>query len=89
MIWAMSRPFVLPDRKRGRGNPNWGKPLLSIPVLVTEFEQEVARLRLKRRDYAASMPLKRWCYRNRNRVYVPEWLLDEWGMQVELYFSAA
>lgn len=34
------------------------------------------------------MPLKRWCYRNRNRVYFPEWLLAEWGMQVELYFGA-
>ena len=89
MIWAMAKPFALPDRKRRRGNPNWGKPIYSIPVIVTEFEIEVARLRLKRADYLASMPLKRWCYRNRNRVYVPEWLLDKWGMQVELYFSAA
>jgi len=72
-----------------RGNRNWGKPLLPIPTLVTEFEMEVARLGLKRQNYAASMPLKRWCYHNRNRVYVPQWLLDEWGMQVELPFSAA
>ena len=25
-----------------RGNPDWGKPLLPIPALVTEFEMEVA-----------------------------------------------
>jgi hypothetical protein len=72
-----------------RGNPDWGKPLLLIPSLVTEFESEVARLGLQRRDYAASVPLKRWCYRNRNRVYVPEWLLDEWGMKVDLILGAA
>jgi hypothetical protein len=79
MIWAMNK----------RGNPNWCKPLLPIPVLVTEFELEVARLGLKRPNYAASMPLKGWCYRNRNRVYVPEWLLTEWGMKVETDFGRA
>jgi hypothetical protein len=72
-----------------RGNPNWGKFLHSIPSLVTEFEIEVARLGLKRPDYVACMPLKRWCYRNRNRVYVPEWLLAEWGMRVQTDFGRA
>jgi hypothetical protein len=66
MIWAMPK----------RGNPNWGNPLHSIPAIVTEFELEVSRLGLKRLDYVASIPLKRWCYRNRNRVYVPEWLCE-------------
>ena len=71
------------------GNRNWGKPLLPIPALLTEFDIEVARLRLKRQDYVASVPLKRWCDRNRNRVYVPEWLLVEWGMKVETDFGRA
>jgi len=72
-----------------RGNRNWGKPLLPIPALLTEFDIEVARLRLKRQDYVASMPLKRWCDRNRNRVYVPEWLLTECGMRVETNLPGA
>jgi hypothetical protein len=72
-----------------RGNPNWGNPLLSLPALLTEFEIEVVRLGLKRSDYVASMPLKRWCCRNRNRVYVPEWLLAEWGIRVETDFRRA
>jgi hypothetical protein len=33
--------------------------------------------------------LKRWCKSNRNRVYVPEWLLDEWAMPVDTNWSAA
>ena len=85
----MSKPFVLPEGKRQRGNPNWGKPLASIPALPTEFEMEVKRLGLSKSDYVASVALKRWCNRNRNRVYVPEWLLTEWEMQVETTFSAA
>ena len=89
MIWAMAKPVPAPDIKRRRGNANWGMPLHSIPAIVTEFELEVSRLGLKRPDYVASTPLKRWCNRNRNRVYVPEWLLAEWGLEVELYFSGA
>ena len=72
-----------------RGNPDWGKPLLPIPSLVTEFETQVARLGLRTPDYVGSLELKRWCERNRNRVYIPEWLLKEWEMLVDLNFIAA
>jgi hypothetical protein len=42
----MTRLILLPSAKRGRGNPNWGKGSLPIPVLLTEFETEVERLAL-------------------------------------------
>lgn len=84
----MPKPFAPPDAKRirVRGNPNWGKPL-AVPDLRTEFEMEVTRLGLRTSQYVTSAELKRWCDRNRNRVYVPEWLLKEWGMQVEMDFD--
>ena len=85
MIWAMTKACALPQPKRGRGNPNWGKPLQLVPQLVTEFEKEVARLRLTMSGYVTSAELKRWCAHNRNRVYVPEWLLAEWEMHVDGY----
>jgi len=72
-----------------RGNANWGKPLQPIPALLTEFETEVARLGLRRSEYLVSAELKHWCNHNRNRVYVPEWLLVEWGMKVETDFGRA
>ena len=84
----MPNPLALNLGKRPRGNPNWGKPLQPVPALLTEFEIEVGRLGLGQSEYLHSRELKRWCDRNRNRVYVPEWLLKEWGMQVEI-FSAA
>ena len=83
----MTRPIVLPGTKRGRGNPNWGKPLARLPVLLTEFEVQVERLGLNKKQYVASAELRRWCVHNRNRCYVPEWLLEEWGMTVEWIFS--
>ena len=67
-----------------RGNPDWGKPLLPIPSLVTEFETQIACLGLKTPQYVGSRELKLWYHRNRNRVYVPEWLLAEWEMNVDL-----
>ena len=73
--------------KRGRGNPNWGKPPLPVLALPTEFEKQVKQLGLTRAEYTGSAELKRWCERNRNRVYIPEWLLEEWEIEVEPIFS--
>jgi hypothetical protein len=74
---------------RKRGNPNWGRPMPSAPALPTEFEQQVRQLQLTARMYASSRDLRAWCERNRNRCYVPEWLLEEWGISVDPNSSAA
>ena len=58
-------------------------------AVPTEFELTVKRLRLSPPMYASSRELKRWCESNRNRIYIPEWLLKEWGMKVELSVGAA
>jgi hypothetical protein len=47
----------------------------------------VKRLGLAKPQYVSSAELKRWCQHNRNRVYVPEWLLKAWGIQVEAIFG--
>lgn len=83
----MSRLIALPGAKRRRGNRNWGKPILPLPAIQTEFEMQVERLRLTKAQYATSTQLRHWCERNRNRCYVPEWLLAEWGLNVESIFS--
>jgi hypothetical protein len=57
-------------------------------MLPTEFEVEVTRLGLTKSQLVASTDLKRWCERNRNRVYIPEWLLVEWGMRMDVSFAA-
>jgi hypothetical protein len=50
---------------------------------------QVKRLGLTKPEYFASDELRRWCEHNRNRVYVPEWLLEAWGMRVEPLFIGA
>lgn len=72
---------------RRRGNPNWGLPPAPIPAGPTEFENVVKRLKLTSEMYAASPELRRWCHLNRNRCYVPEWLLQEWRMSVEVGYG--
>ncbi len=59
-------------------------PLESTAPCLTEFEREVERLGLRSEDYVLSVELRRWCERNRDRVYIPEWLLDEWGMTISV-----
>jgi hypothetical protein len=84
----MLRPTDLPAKRR-RGNPNWGKPPQPLRPLLAEFEMQVKRIGLTKPEYIASAEPKHWCERNRNRVYVPEWLLETWDMQVESIFNGA
>jgi hypothetical protein len=65
---------------RRRGNPNWGKeaPPNSIPAGPTEFEKQLKRLGLTKETCASSPAMRTWCERNKDRVYIPEWLLALW-----------
>ena len=74
---------------RNHGNPNWGRPTSSSPALATEFELRVKQLQLTPEMYASSAELWSWCQQNKNRVYIPEWLLDEWRITVDPTFSDA
>jgi hypothetical protein len=79
---------VVPPTKRKRGNPNWGRPIAPLLALPTEFELRVRQLQLTAEAYTSSRELRAWCEGNRNRLYVPEWLLKEWGITVDLTFGA-
>jgi len=74
---------------RKRGNPNWGRPMPPASVLCTEFEMQVRQLRLTPEHYVVSAGLRSWCKENRNRYYIPEWLLDEWDIRVDADLSGA
>jgi hypothetical protein len=50
---------------------------------ATAFEECVRRLRLQEHEYAHSVELRTWCRENKDRCYIPEWLLKIWGMFVE------
>jgi hypothetical protein len=85
----MAMPVAVPAAIRKRGNPNWGRPIPRVRALATEFELRASQLQLTARMYASSAELRTWCEQNRNRLYVPEWVLEEWGITVDLNFSAA
>ena len=86
MIGLMAIP-ALPVLNRKRGNPNWGRPIPRAPALATEFELQVTQLQLTAEMYTSSRELRIWCDRNRNRVYIPEWLLEKWDITVDAIFS--
>ena len=88
IICGMIKPFIQPVRRR-RGNPNWGRPLPPAPAVATEFETQVRHLGLTKQTCTGSVALRNWCERNKNRCYIPEWLLEEWGIAVEPYVSGA
>jgi hypothetical protein len=55
--------------------------------VATEFEIAVKHLHLTPDNYASSIQLRRWCERNKNRCYIPEWLLKQWGILVEVNYG--
>jgi len=83
----MSTPGALQPIKRKRGNPNCGRPI--APLLgLPEFEMQARQLQLTAETYTYSREPRAWCERNKNRLYVPEWLLKEWGITVDPTFGA-
>ena len=81
-------PMTIPvATRRKRGNPNWGRPIPPTRAFATEFELRVRQLELTPQMYTSSRELRAWCERNRNRVYIPEWLLKEWRIIVDAFFS--
>jgi hypothetical protein len=82
----MARPVA---RTRKRGNPNWGRPIPPAPALATEFELRARQLQLTPDMYASSHELRLWCELNGNRAYIPEWLLEEWGIAVDALSNGA
>jgi hypothetical protein len=82
-------PASPPVTTRKRGNPNWGRPMPPVSILCTEFEMQVRQLQLTPETYVFSDQLRSWCERNRNRFYIPEWLLKAWNISVNSDLSGA
>src|SRR5579864_273852 len=71
-------------RRRKPGNPNWGRPIFHhAPYVATAFEQQVQELGLTEQTCVASEELRQWCKLNKDRCYIPEWLLKAWGISVD------
>ena len=70
-------------------NSNWasGRPPENRPAEPTGFEEKAQSLGLTEQTCEASGELKHWCERNKDRCYVPEWLLKRWKMSVDHYYS--
>ena len=73
-MWAVAN--ILPTRRRG--NPNWGKLVQHAPYVATAFEEQIKKLGLSEQTCEASEKLRHWCERNKDRSYIPEWLLKKW-----------
>lgn len=67
-----------------KSNIGWarGEPAPPPTKSPSEFERVARTLGLSEVSYSESRELRQWCEENRNRFYIPEWLLKRWGMKV-------
>jgi hypothetical protein len=68
---------------RNKGNPNWGKPAGDVPNTPTSFDEMARRLKLTEKEYRSSLPLKEWAQKHKDSKYVPQDLLEAWGIEVK------
>jgi hypothetical protein len=80
---AVEKPCILSSKARERGNPNSGKPAPHAPYVATAFEEQVRKFGLTEQTCVASEELRRWCEHNKDRCYIPEWLLKRWQISVD------
>ena len=53
------------------------------PQVKSAFEHVVRQLHLSPGEYATSAELKEWVRRHKDSKYVPPYLLDLWGFEVD------
>jgi hypothetical protein len=58
-------------------------PPISVSRHLTEFDMQARHLQLAPEDYLYSTEPRRWCERNKDRCYIPEWLLAKWHIPVD------
>lgn len=70
------------NHRRERTGWSSGGCVTVPPSMPTAFEMLVSELSLTVPTYSESPELRRWCQVNRNKCYIPEWLLKAWGISV-------
>jgi hypothetical protein len=83
---AFTSCYASQTRKSEMGT---GPPAQLPPASATEFEWKLQELGLTNETCVSSVQLRNWCAQNKNRCYIPEWLLKTWQMQVDPDLSSA
>lgn len=78
---------AMPGRIDNRTNPNWaGGPQYGTahlqPVEPTLFESLVERFQIPKEEWPTSDIVRLWVQQHARQRYVPEWLLDAFGIVI-------
>jgi hypothetical protein len=69
---------------RNQRNSNWGQAYGNSPITITSFEEMVKQLKLAEKEYKNSIPLKQWAQKHKDSKYVPQHLLEAWGIEAKI-----
>jgi hypothetical protein len=68
---------------RNQRNSNWGQGYGDAPITPTSFEEMVGQLKLSEKEYRNSIPLRQWAQNHKDSKYVPQDLLEAWGIEAK------
>ena len=69
---------------RSERSSNFGKAAGDIPNTPSSFEQMARQLKLSEKEYRGSTALKQWAQKHKDSKYVPQDLLEAWGIEAKL-----
>jgi hypothetical protein len=69
---------------RNQRNSNWGQAYGPSPITSTSFEEMVKQLKLAEKEYKNSIALKQWAQKHKDSKYVPQDLLEAWGIEAKI-----
>lgn len=58
-------------------------PFIAVGPTGTSFEEAVKKLQLQPDQYLHSTRLREWARRNKNSKFIPEPLLQAWGIETD------
>jgi hypothetical protein len=69
---------------QNKGHRNWGEGCGDVPNAPSSFEEMVRQLKLSEKEYRGSTALKQWAQKYKDSKYVPQDLLEAWGIVAKL-----
>lgn len=69
---------------RNQRNSNWGQAYGPSPITSSSFEEIVKQLKLAEKEYKNSIALKQWAQKHKDSKYVPQDLLEAWGIEAKV-----
>src|SRR5580704_866947 len=89
IIWDYGRTSHYPKHAAQTGQSQLGASHAARPSARNRIRTTSQNVAAHAGNVCFLRRVRQWCWQNRNRCYIPEWLLEKWRIAVDPYTSDA